>query len=234
MYHGQRPLYPAYMFAQGGGYYPPPGATFGYGGNATGTYNRAAGALFGYGHQARLSPAMVEQPQQIVAVPNGPGPCDVPPPCGPQQALYPNMPPLSGAAWQQVAACTLCGAQQEADKLKSAFGVDSGGVLLIAAGASATILVRPQKTMIPERLVMSETMAGNFLITDIDAGVESLLATTGPISAALFVQDSTVLALKSVMMTVGMDFSVGVTNITGAPLRFTTTVVGKPVPPTLH
>ena len=216
-----QPLYNPNAYAMGGGYYPPPGAVFGYG--SRGVYDRAAGALFGYGHNGAAGACGPPPPVASSLA----QPCVQP---GPQAMLYPNMGPLTPGAWQQVAACTLCGAQQEADKKKTAFGVDSGGVALIAAAASATILVRPQKQMIPERLVMSETMAGNFLITDIDAGVESLLATTGPISAALFVQDSTVLALKSIVMTVGMDFSVGVTNITAAPLRFTTTVVGKPVP----
>ncbi len=219
-----QPLYNPNAYAYGGGYYPPPGATFGYGARGV-----TAGALFGYGHAGAAGacgppPGIAPQLAQV------PAPCANP---GPQAMLYPNMGPLTPQSWQNVAACTLCGAQQEADKKKTAFGVDSGGVALIAGAASATILVRPQKQMIPERLVMSETMAGNFLITDIDAGVESLLATTGPISAALFVQDSTVLALKSIVMTVGMDFSVGVTNITAAPLRFTTTVVGKPVPSAL-
>ncbi len=229
-----QPMYNPYLYAQGGGYYPPPGASFGYG--SRGAYDRQAGALFGWGHRGIAGgangcpPSAAMVPPANVLVPAAEQACMVPP----QQQLYPNMGPLTPAAWQQVAACTLCGAQQEADKKKTAFGVDSGGVALIAGAASATILVRPQKQLIPERLVMSETMAANFLITDIDAGVESLLATTGPISAALFVQDSTVLALKSIVMTVGMDFSVGVTNITAAPLRFTTTVVGKPVPVTVN
>lgn len=145
---------------------------------------------------------------------------------------WPNMPPLAPPAVQDAAACTVCHAQTHADDLVIVYGVDSG-VTLIPAGATATVTVTPQKRHIPERLVMSAAMAGNFLVTGIFAGVEPVLATTGPISAAIFVQDSTAQNFKSVIMDVGMDFSVGVTNISGADARFTATVVGKPVPPGL-
>ena len=143
---------------------------------------------------------------------------------------WPLMPPLSAQATQEAASCVVCNAQAAADSLQLVYGVNSGAAPLIVAGATATIIVTPQKRHIPEKLVMSEAMAAAFLITGIFAGVEPVLATTGPISSAIFVQDSTAAHFKSVIMDVGMDFSVGVTNISGADARFTTTVVGKPVP----
>ena len=140
------------------------------------------------------------------------------------------MPSLDPQATQEAASCVVCNAQAAADSLQLVYGVDSGAAPLIVAGATATIIVTPKKRHIPEKLVMSEAMAAAFLITGIFAGVEPVLATTGPISSAIFVQDSTAAHFKSVIMDVGMDFSVGVTNISGADARFTTTVVGKPVP----
>jgi len=145
---------------------------------------------------------------------------------------WPGMPPLTDKAIQDAAACVACGAQRHADDLSTIYGVDSGAAL-IPAGAAALIVVTPQKRHIPERIVLSTAMAAAFIINSIDAGVESVLATTGPISAAIFVQDSTAGNFKSVIMDVGMDFSVGVTNISGAAARFTATVRGKPVPPGL-
>lgn len=145
---------------------------------------------------------------------------------------WPQMPPLDQHAVQDAAALTVAASQVHADALRIAYGIDSG-TDLIPDTMSATITVTPQKRHIPEKLVMSEAMAGNFLITGIFAGVEPVLATTGPIAAAMFVQDSTVNPFKSVIMDVGMDFSVGVTNISGNDRRFTAGVVGKPVPPGL-
>ena len=145
---------------------------------------------------------------------------------------WPAMPNLDPNDEAMAAALVVAAAQRHSDDLVTIYGVDSGSVLIPAA-AAATITVTPQKRHIPEKLVMSTAVAAAFLITGIFAGVEPVLATTGPISAAIFVQDSTSAAFKSVIMDVGMDFSVGVTNISGADARFTTTVVGKPVPPGL-
>lgn len=139
------------------------------------------------------------------------------------------MPALNECSQQEAAAAIIASAQRHADDLTVYYGVDSGAVL-VPAGATALVTVTPQKRHIPEKLSLTEAMASAFLITGIFAGVEPVLATTGPISAAIFVQDSTAPAFKSVIMDVGMDFTVGVTNITAAAARFTTTVIGKPVP----
>ncbi len=222
-------------------YTPAPGAYFG--GMSPAQYYPNPGNYFGAQHhgfvvaQGACPPMTVEQ-----LCP--PDPC---PPYGLQGARlaqlasmvrhplgqWPNMPALSGHATQNAAALTVAGAQLHADALRLAYGVDSGAAPLIGIGLSATITVTPQKRHIPEKLVMSEAMASNFLITGIFAGVEPVLATTGPISSAMFVQDSTVSPFKSVIMDVGMDFSIGVTNISGATARFTTGVIGKPIPPGL-
>lgn len=109
------------------------------------------------------------------------------------------------------------------------YGLDSGAAN-IAAGATATVTVTPQKRHIPTRITLSATVANNFVINDIRTGVEPILITVGAISAAIFIQDSTVPPFRSVVCEVGMDFSLTVTNVTGANQRFTCTVVGKYLP----
>lgn len=109
------------------------------------------------------------------------------------------------------------------------YGVDSGAVA-IPVGATATITVAPQVRHIPRRLVLTSNVASNFLINDIRVGVNPVLATTGSISAAIFIQDSTAPDFRATVCDVGQDFSVQVTNISGAPNRFTTTVLGRYLP----
>jgi len=107
------------------------------------------------------------------------------------------------------------------------WGVDTGSVL-IAAGASATITVRPQQRCVPISLSLVEPVAENFLISSILVGVMPILVTTGAISPAIFVQNSTAPTFKRYMLEVGTDFSVSVTNITAAtPARFSATAIGE-------
>ena len=108
------------------------------------------------------------------------------------------------------------------------YGIDS--TTTIAAGATATLTVTPQKRHVPQRIVMSAVVAGNFVCTDIRAGVEPILATVGAISCAVFIQDATTPPFRAVVMEVGMDFSITVSNVTGAAERFTCTVIGKYLP----
>lgn len=109
------------------------------------------------------------------------------------------------------------------------YGIDSGAAN-IAAGATATLTVTPQKRHVPQRIFMTAAVANNFVVNDIRSGVEPILATVGAISAAVFIQDATIPPFRSVIMEVGMDFSMTVTNVTGAPQRFTCTVLGKYLP----
>lgn len=206
-------------------YYPPPGSYFGYGrtpGWNYGQFGRADGApapncapMCPPGRM--MPPGAAERLSRFAAQLRSP------------LGQWPNMPPLNDCAIQDAAAMTVAAQQKHADSLVTAYGVDSGTVL-IPNGTTANIIVTPQVKHIPEKLVLTTAIANNFLITGIFAGVNPLLATTGPITAALFIQDSTTPALKSMVMPVGMDLTVGVQNISGADARFTAAVVGKPVP----
>lgn len=112
------------------------------------------------------------------------------------------------------------------------YGLDSGAAG-VGAGLTATLTVTPQKKHIPQRIVLSAAVASNFVITDIRAGVEPILATVGAISAAVFIQDATTPPFRAVVMEVGMDFSITVTNVSAAIARFTCTVIGRYLPSSL-
>jgi hypothetical protein len=113
------------------------------------------------------------------------------------------------------------------------YGLDSGGVNLIIANETRSLSTSPQKRNVPTRLVVSQTVANNFVLSDIRVGVEPVLATTQSLSMSIFVQDSTAPNFRAVVAEVGMDVSVTVTNITGAPARFTSTIVGAYLAPSL-
>ena len=112
------------------------------------------------------------------------------------------------------------------------YGLDSGAVLIPALGP-ATLSTSPQKRNIPTRLVVSQTVANNFVLSDIRVGVEPVLATTQALSMAIFVQDSTAPNFRAVVAEVGMDVSITVQNISGAGARFTSTIVGAYIAPSL-
>lgn len=112
------------------------------------------------------------------------------------------------------------------------YGLDSFGQLPAGCvpGIVTTILVTPQKRHVPQRIIISENMANNFVVHDLRAGVEPILIVNGVISAAVFVQNSTTPPFRSVVMEVGNTFSINVENISGALARFTATVLGKYLP----
>lgn len=109
------------------------------------------------------------------------------------------------------------------------FGLDSGSAG-IAAATTANLSTSPQKRNIPKRLIVSDTVASTFVLSGAFVGVEPILATTSNISMAAFVQNSNIPAFRAVVNEVGMDFSLTVTNISGANQRFVATVVGTYVP----
>lgn len=209
-----------------------------YFGAAWGGYNQAPQGVFGF-HMGGYQPP----PQGYFGRAAPPHPGAMAPaggnPCAPQQACnlhnrWPGMPQPTPQALQDAAACVICNAQVEADKLKTAFGIDSGGAALIPAAGTATVTVSPQVVCVPERLVMTDAMANTFGINGIFSGIQPILATTGLMSAAMFVQDSTMVAFKSVTVTPGMDFTVQVTNVgLGAAARFLSGVAAKPMNVTL-
>ena len=109
------------------------------------------------------------------------------------------------------------------------YGLDQ----VVQANATESLSTSPQKRNVPTRLVVSQTVANSFVLSDIRVGVEPVLATTQNLSMAIFVQDSTAPNFRAVVCEVGMDFTATVTNITGANTRFTATIVGAYIAPSL-
>ena len=106
------------------------------------------------------------------------------------------------------------------------YGIDSETE--IPAGASAVIIVAPQKRHELRSMTMSQPTAEAFLINGIHAGTVPALATSNAMSSAVFQPDyrgSNV--LKRLVMEVGMDLSINVTNISATPARFVAAVVGE-------
>ena len=111
------------------------------------------------------------------------------------------------------------------------WGVDSGSVL-IPAGNAATITVQPQEACWPAGMNVTSGIADNFLISGIFVGVQPLLTTTGAISAAIFVQNTTAPRFRRIFLQVGKNFTVGVVNIdTVNPHRFAATAFGPSAEP---
>lgn len=110
------------------------------------------------------------------------------------------------------------------------FGLDSGSAG-IASNVTAALSASPQKRNLPVRITVTQNIANNFVCSDIRVGVEPILATTSNISLAVFQQDSTAPNFRAVVNEVGMDFTMELTNVTGATARFVATVVGVYVPP---
>jgi len=133
-----------------------------------------------------------------------------------------QVPPFSPALAAQAAG---------SGEVESAYwGVDSGANL-IAATFSATITVQPQEACWPAGLNVTNLVADTFLITSITVGVQPLLTTTGAISAAIFVQNSTAPRFRRIFLAVGKNFGVGVINISAVPARFSATAFGPSAEP---
>ena len=113
-----------------------------------------------------------------------------------------------------------------------AYSVSTSGMLGIPAAATATITTTPQTRHTPLRFVVDASCSQWFTIRQLNAGVESLIQgrNGGPdagISASVFLADaSPAVALRPVVMDVGMDFSVTVANISGESHPFRAVVLG--------
>ena len=96
------------------------------------------------------------------------------------------------------------------------------GIELTAIGALATVNVNaePQRQVIPERLIVPANIAGNFLITQVNVGVESVFSSNAAIPAAVFTPDQTNSPFRAVLLRPGQRFTVGVQNLTNVEADF--------------
>ena len=89
-----------------------------------------------------------------------------------------------------------------------------------AGGATAVPQVRNQ----PRRLFLTETVADNFLINNIEVGIVNLLGTAGSISAAVFIPNAICPDFKRVTCDVAQTITILVTNQSGAAATFAATM----------
>ena len=107
-------------------------------------------------------------------------------------------------------------------------GFDSG-TTLIAAGAQASITVRPQIPFRGERLVVPSDIAGSFTIDDIRVGKNSQFVATGSVPARTFQETGVGVRLSLDTCQVSMDLVLVATNISLASARFRATMIGRAV-----
>jgi hypothetical protein len=86
----------------------------------------------------------------------------------------------------------------------------------VAAGATETITVQPQKKNQPRRLYLSQTVADGFLIDDIKVGVDSLLATPSAIDPSIFIPNGIAPNFIRKVCDVSQFVSVQVQNLNAA------------------
>ncbi len=109
--------------------------------------------------------------------------------------------------------------------MEKLFVIDSG-TTPIASGSECTITTRPvadaRTTLWPQTLRMSEEMAGNFLVVDIWAGVEPLLAVNKASGVVLEYANG-----QSAKLVAGVDFGLIVRNLSDKPAAFDCSVWGE-------
>lgn len=94
----------------------------------------------------------------------------------------------------------------------------------VAAGASASSTAQPQVRNQPRRLFLTETVADNFLITNIEVGICNLLGTTGAISASIFIPNAECPDFKRTVCEVSQTVTVAIQNQSGAAATFAATM----------
>lgn len=104
-------------------------------------------------------------------------------------------------------------------------GFDSGAVL-VAAGAAANVISRPQENYRPEKLLVDPGSAPSFQITDIRVGNRSQLLNNVALPATAFIPNASgnSIALDDVQGT--QDVTLVVTNISAAAARFLAAMTG--------
>ena len=86
------------------------------------------------------------------------------------------------------------------------------GSSLVRAGESMNVNVQPQVVFCPERLVIPEGIAGDFIIHDIKVGKNSQLVSTGALPASVFTSRSGGTRMKMDVTQISMLVTVSVTN----------------------
>lgn len=106
-------------------------------------------------------------------------------------------------------------------------GFDS--VTAVPAGATATLVQRPQEPFRPSRLFIPSDIAGAILVADIKVGNKSQLASNGALPGRMFQENATGVELGLDTCDPAIDLVLSVINISGAPIRVTAAFKGPAV-----
>jgi hypothetical protein len=101
--------------------------------------------------------------------------------------------------------------------------------LAVPAGATVTVVTRPQILFRPTRLVVPSAVAPAFTIDDIKVGNKSQFVAAGPVPAEAFSQTAFSTPLKIDTAQISMDLIVQATNISAAPADFRASFFGDAV-----
>lgn len=104
-------------------------------------------------------------------------------------------------------------------------GFTSDGV--IAAGASAIIVSRPQVLFRGLRLSVPSDIAGDFTIDDLKVGKNSMFASESSLPARCLQEDAWGVYMHMDTAQISQDVSLAVTNISGADRTFRAMLLGK-------
>ena len=100
------------------------------------------------------------------------------------------------------------------------------GSTFVEANISANINVQPQVIFCPERLVIPESIADHFVITDIKVGKNSQLVSTGSLPASVFTSRSGACRLKMDVAQISMMITVSIINTSKKGRSFQGTIFG--------
>lgn len=99
----------------------------------------------------------------------------------------------------------------------------------VAAGDTVLIQTRPQVIFRGELVVVPSDIAGDFTIDDIKIGKDSQLVADAPLPARCLQEDSVNVVMQLDTAQIGIDITLAVTNIGGAPRTFRALMMGKAV-----
>lgn len=97
----------------------------------------------------------------------------------------------------------------------------------VAASATETLQVRPQRVFQTERFAVASTVAPNFLIGDLVIGRDSMKVANGGFTAAeVFSQAGVGVALRGFIARPGIDIAVTVKNLVATAQPFYGSIIG--------
>jgi len=100
------------------------------------------------------------------------------------------------------------------------------GPTAIAAAATANIIVQPQVTFKPTRLVIPSDIAGAIQLNDVKIGQASQLPSSNPLPGRMFTEFAVDSCINFDTAQVSQQISLNVTNTSGASVTFTAGLKG--------